>query len=83
MLLLVVCSAGIVDYWLQSILLLDETDSADVGRDNLLLFKLSWELLMARLRIAMIDTITSQSHGVYSFDRFILGWFFALLKHFL
>ena len=73
MLLLVVCSVVIVEYWLESILLLDETDSADVGRDNLLLFKLGRMLLRARLCIAMIDTITSQSHGVYSLDRFIFG----------
>ena len=72
-LLSVIFSVGIVHYWLQIILLLDETDSADVGRDYLLLFTLGRMLLLARLRIAMIDTITSQSHGAYSFDRFIFG----------
>ena len=80
LLLLVVCCVG--KHWLQNIILLDETDSADVGRDNLLLFKLGRMLLMTRLHVAMIGTIAGQSHCVYSFYRFILGWFFSISKHF-
>ena len=53
-----------------SILLLDEIDSADVGCGNLILLKLGWMLLVARLNnIALIATIAGQSHCVYSFDR--------------